>query len=103
MRISDWSSDVCSSDLPILWDFGTAVRHHKLYSPWLPQENRRAGFLGVRGAVATDAGLMRDAVTEIKRSEESRVGTGGVSTCRARGARKHEKKNKVIIRDKEMS
>ncbi|MGU3500058.1 M24 family metallopeptidase [Mycobacterium sp. C31M] len=51
---------------PILWDFGSAVRHHKLYSPWLPQENWRAGFLGFRGAVAPEAGLMRDAVTEIK-------------------------------------
>ncbi len=51
---------------PILWDFGSAVRHHKLYSPWLPQENWRPGFLGFRGAVAPDAGLMRDAITEIK-------------------------------------
>jgi Xaa-Pro aminopeptidase len=51
---------------PILWDFGSAVRHHKLYSPWLPVENWRPGFLGFRGAVAPDAGLMRDAVTEIK-------------------------------------
>ena len=52
---------------PILWDFGSAVRHHKLYSKWLPDENWRPGFLGFRGAVAPDAGLMRDAVTEIKR------------------------------------
>jgi Xaa-Pro aminopeptidase len=51
---------------PILWDFGSAVRHHKLYSQWLPQEHWRPGFLGFRGAVAPDAGLMRDAVTEIK-------------------------------------
>jgi len=51
---------------PILWDFGSAVRHHKLYSPWLPEENWRPGFLGFRGAVAPDAGLMRDAVTDIK-------------------------------------
>jgi Xaa-Pro aminopeptidase len=51
---------------PILWDFGSAVRHHKLYSPWLPAENWRPGFLGFRGSVAPDAGLMRDAVTEIK-------------------------------------
>src|SRR5678815_5171109 len=21
---------------PILWDFGSAARHHKLYCPWLP-------------------------------------------------------------------
>jgi Xaa-Pro dipeptidase len=51
---------------PILWDFGSAVRHHKLFSRWLPEENNRPGFLGFRGAVAPDAGLMRDAVTEIK-------------------------------------
>ncbi len=51
---------------PILWDFGSAVRHHKLYSRWLPDDHWRPGFLGFRGAVAPDAGLMRDAVTEIK-------------------------------------
>ncbi|HXC83801.1 MAG TPA: Xaa-Pro peptidase family protein [Trebonia sp.] len=51
---------------PILWDFGSAVRHHKLYSPWLPEDHWRPGFLGFRGAVAPAAGLMRDAVTEIK-------------------------------------
>ena len=51
---------------PMLWDFGSAVRHHQLYSPWLPAENNRPGFLGFRGAVAPEAGLMRDAVTEIK-------------------------------------
>lgn len=51
---------------PILWDFGSAVRHHKLYSDWVPDENYRAGFLGFRGAVDPEgAGLMRDAVSEI--------------------------------------
>ncbi len=51
---------------PVLWDFGSAVRHHKLYSRWLPEENWRPGFLGFRGAVPPEAGLMRDAVREIK-------------------------------------
>jgi Xaa-Pro aminopeptidase len=51
---------------PILWDFGSAVKHHKLYSDWVPEENYRAGFLGFRGAVAPEpTGLMRDAVQEI--------------------------------------
>src|SRR3546814_10822377 len=51
---------------PILWDFGSAVRHHQLYSDWVPDENYRAGFLGFRGAVGQEgAGLVRDAVTEI--------------------------------------
>src|SRR3954454_11854812 len=51
---------------PILWDFGSAVKHHQLYSDWVPEENYRAGFLGFRGAVAPEpTGLMRDAVQEI--------------------------------------
>jgi Xaa-Pro aminopeptidase len=51
---------------PVLWDFGSAVKHHKLHSPWVPTENYRAGFLGFRGAVAPTVGLMADAVAEIK-------------------------------------
>ena len=51
---------------PYLWDFGSAVRHHQLYSNWLPDENCRPGMLGMRGAVAPSAGLMESAVREIK-------------------------------------
>ena len=50
---------------PWLWDFGSAVRHHQLYSNWLPDENCRPGMLGMRGAVAPSAGLMVSAVAEI--------------------------------------
>ena len=52
---------------PMLWDFGSAARHHRLYSPWLKPENSRAGMLGLRGAIAPTAGLMDDAVRQIKR------------------------------------
>src|SRR3954453_8545482 len=38
-------------DDPILWDFGSAARHHKLYSPWLGEERSRAGISTLRGAV----------------------------------------------------
>jgi Xaa-Pro dipeptidase len=51
---------------PVLWDFGSAARHHKLHSPWLKPENSRAGMLGLRGAIAPSVGLMRTAVQEIK-------------------------------------
>jgi Xaa-Pro aminopeptidase len=50
---------------PVLWDFGSAARHHQLYAPWLQPENCRAGMLGLRGAIAPDAGLMESAVTQI--------------------------------------
>ena len=46
---------------PMLWDFGSAVRHHKLHSPWLKEENNRPGMLGMRGAVVPSAGLMEPA------------------------------------------
>ena len=51
---------------PLLWDFGSAARHHRLYSPWLEPENCRAGMLGLRGAIAPSAGLMESAVREIR-------------------------------------
>lgn len=50
---------------PWLWDFGSAVRHHQMFSDWLPDENCRPGMLGMRGAVAPSAGLMESAVREI--------------------------------------
>jgi len=51
---------------PVLWDFGSAARHHQLYSPWLAPENCRAGMLGLRGAIAPRSGLMERAVREIR-------------------------------------
>ena len=51
---------------PVLWDFGSAAKHHQLYCDWLPPENSRAGMLGLRGAIAPDAGLMASAVTEVR-------------------------------------
>jgi Xaa-Pro dipeptidase len=51
---------------PVLWDFGSAARHHQLYAPWLPPENCRAGMLGLRGAIAPSAGLMESAIRELK-------------------------------------
>ncbi|MEJ6488771.1 Xaa-Pro peptidase family protein [Leucobacter sp. USCH14] len=51
---------------PHLWDFGSAVKHHQLYSPWLQHEHNHPGFLGFRGAVSPRAGLMVDAIAQIK-------------------------------------
>jgi Xaa-Pro aminopeptidase len=51
---------------PMLWDFGSAVKHHKLFSPWLKPDDCRPGMLGLRGAVAPSAGLMESAVREIR-------------------------------------
>jgi Xaa-Pro dipeptidase len=50
---------------PHIWDFGSAAKHHRLNCPWLPTENVHAGMIGLRGAVAPDAGLFRRAAREI--------------------------------------
>jgi Xaa-Pro dipeptidase len=50
---------------PHIWDFGSAAKHHRLNCPWLRTENIHAGMIGLRGAVAPDAGLFRDAARQI--------------------------------------
>ncbi|MFL5646826.1 MAG: M24 family metallopeptidase [Chloroflexota bacterium] len=50
---------------PHIWDFGSAAKHHRLNCPWMRQENIHAGMVGLRGAVAPDAGLFRSAAREI--------------------------------------
>lgn len=72
-HIGEWARDkmtrfaVVTADAdPVVWDFGSAARHHQLYAPWLPPENCRAGMIGLRGAVAPDAGLVSGAVATIR-------------------------------------
>ena len=42
---------------PILWDFGSAARHHQLYAPWLPETSWRAGVTSMRGAMPRETGI----------------------------------------------
>ena len=37
---------------PIVWDFGSAARHHTLYNPWLGEGRSRAGISTLRGSVS---------------------------------------------------
>ena len=50
---------------PHIWDFGSAAKHHRLNCPWLLEENIHAGMVGLRGAVAPEAGLFRAAAREL--------------------------------------
>src|SRR3546814_7856604 len=82
MRISDWSSDVCSSDLSIadavrvLLDFNTRESCGKC-TPC------REGTARLRDMLDGRAAVNRQAVAEL-RSEARRVGKECVSTCRSR-------------------
>jgi len=42
---------------PILWDFGSAARHHRLHAPWLPEDSFQAGVAPMRGAMPDDTGI----------------------------------------------
>jgi Xaa-Pro dipeptidase len=42
---------------PVLWDFGSAARHHQLYAPWLPPESFQAGVTPMRGAMPDATGI----------------------------------------------
>ena len=71
-KIGEWERDKLSrwtllarDSEPILWDFGSAAVHHKLFCPWLEPENMRAGLVGLRGTVHPDFGLMEKHAKEI--------------------------------------
>src|SRR3546814_14844900 len=96
MRISDWSSDVCSSDLQLDVRFGKgdeavlAVRDLSL----AVRRGESFGLVGESGSgkstvLRAVAGLARDWTGRIavERSEERRVGKGCVGTCSTRGSR----------------
>src|SRR3546814_1730638 len=87
MRISDWSSDVCSSDLA-----GAAAAGDRPLTP-LGVELRRRQREAVAPGVAVDhreVGVLVAVVeAEPERSEERRVGKECVSTCRSRWSPYH--------------
>src|SRR3546814_11537607 len=92
MRISDWSSDVCSSDLEVR-SIGT--RHgEKLFESLLSREERAvADDIGDYFRVPPDGrDLNYDKFFDQGRSEERRVGKECVSTCRSRWSTYHYKK-----------
>jgi len=62
---------------PVIWDFGSAARHHQLYNPWLDGEARaRAGISTLRGAFHPDAGIAEEVARKIK-EELSEYGLQG--------------------------
>ena len=58
-------------DDPILWDFGSAARHHQMYCPWLGDRSR-AGISTLRGATPPGAGLAEDVARKIRVELEQR-------------------------------
>src|SRR3546814_18586721 len=102
MRIRDWSSDVCSSDLAARAGKGEFALHvvvalhaeHLVDHVAVFRQRQEAGIVladGVCIETPLDArqhcrfALAGELIALEKRSEERRVGTECVGTCRARG------------------
>src|SRR3546814_2386879 len=94
MRISDWSSDVCSSDLmdgrsyiPAIrgWDVATA---NLSTVPVVALALGSVAGLGAARVAASHYSLMVKGASQM-RSEERRVGKECVSTCRSRWSPYH--------------
>src|SRR3977135_3322062 len=77
-HIGTWAQDKISrftllpqNDEPILWDFGSAARHHQLNCPWLG-ERSRPGISLLRGAMSPEMGRAEDVARKIRRELEMR-------------------------------
>ncbi|MGZ3611410.1 MAG: M24 family metallopeptidase [Ktedonobacteraceae bacterium] len=77
-HIGTWAMDKLArftllpqDDEPIMWDFGSAARHHQLHCPWLG-ERSRAGISTLRGAMLPAAGRAEDVARKIRVELEER-------------------------------
>src|SRR4051794_25567243 len=78
-HIGTWAADKLNrfcllpqGDDPIMWDFGSAARHHQLYNPWLGEGRSRAGISTLRGAMSPHSGRAEDVARKIRVELEQR-------------------------------
>jgi Xaa-Pro aminopeptidase len=78
-HIGTWAADKLNrfcllpqGDEPIMWDFGSAARHHQLYNPWLGDGRSRAGISTLRGAMSPESGRAEDVAAKIRIELEQR-------------------------------
>src|SRR3546814_15720001 len=109
MRISDWSSDVCSSDL-----LNTSLEHEVCGMILVDTQHRLIAYLEPFRGTLDQASVYPREIVKLtlahnakaiflvhnhpsgERSEESRVGTECVSTCKYRGEPESYKKKPKI-------
>src|SRR3546814_19655491 len=101
MRISDWSSDVCSSDLFNLDDIARSIadklvaRHPHIFgnesTRTVPRDEH---WEAIKAQERVDKGAL-SAIYGVARSEERRVGKECVNTCRSRWSPDHSQKKPI--------
>src|SRR5215207_3385168 len=82
-HIGTWAQDKLNrfcllpqSDEPIMWDFGSAARHHELHNPWLGEGRSRAGISTLRGAMSPESGRAENVAEKIRVELEHRGSLG---------------------------
>jgi Xaa-Pro aminopeptidase len=77
-HIGTWAMDKLArfcllpqNDDPVIWDFGSAARHHEIYCPWL-EGRSPAGISTMRGAMSPESGRAEDVAEKIRLSLEQR-------------------------------
>src|ERR1700730_8760200 len=77
-HIGTWAQDKANrftllpqNDEPILWDFGSAAKHHQLNCPWLGDRSR-PGISMLRGAMTPEMGRAEDVAKKIRIELEMR-------------------------------
>jgi Xaa-Pro aminopeptidase len=73
-HIGEWARDKSARCVllpregdPVLWDFGSAAKHHRLYAPWLPESSWLAGVTSMRGAMPRETGMPDALASQIHR------------------------------------
>lgn len=73
-NIGEWARDKSARCVvlprtgePVLWDFGSAAKHHRLYAPWLPESSWQAGVTSMRGAMPRETGMPDALAARIRR------------------------------------
>jgi Xaa-Pro aminopeptidase len=59
-------------DDPIMWDFGSAARHHELYCSWLGEGRSRSGISTLRGAMLPEAQRAESVARKVRIELEER-------------------------------
>src|SRR3546814_15134436 len=99
MRISDWSSDVCSSDLLAVRRQPREIIKERIEDTGRHVVHRMERYLNTLGTIALIGpllGLFGTVIGLIRmRSEERRVGKESVSTCRSRWSPDQLKKKTI--------
>src|SRR3546814_18933760 len=99
MRISDWSSDVCSSDLRPCLQYQIKRCSAPCVGMIEPERYRSDVQQAIMFLEGRSQALLRESIKKMERasdqqdyearSEERRVGKEGVSTCRSRWSQDH--------------